>query len=152
MTRTLRQEHYFADRLRLQAGHQGELLIAWENRAAVGDVYLWLIAAEEPELRARLPDVPLITHLEVLDGKRNRGIGTKLLRVAHRRLWKAGHKRVALGVGLDNDRARRLYGRLGYVEWEHGHLLTTAETFHPNGAREIQPELCRIMVKHLDGE
>jgi GNAT superfamily N-acetyltransferase len=149
LVRWLGQEHYFADRLRAQEAGQGELLVAWQRAKAIGDVYLWLIAAEEPELRAHLPDVPLVTHLEVLDEQRNRGIGTRLLREAHRRLWLAGHKRVALGVGLDNHDASRLYSRLGYAEWEHGHVLTTAVTFRANGARDERPELCRIMVKHL---
>jgi GNAT superfamily N-acetyltransferase len=125
------------------------LLAAWRDGIAVGDVYLWLAPAEERELRVHLPDVPLITHLEVVPEFRNRRIGTALLRAAHHHLWEAGHKRVALGVALDNHAAERLYARLGYAEWDHGHVSATAVTFRANGARELRPEMCRIMVKHL---
>ncbi|GAA0410515.1 hypothetical protein GCM10010160_43540 [Acrocarpospora corrugata] len=126
------------------------LLVAWQDATPVGDVYLWLAAAEERELRAHLPDVPLITHLEVVEGRRNRRVGTRLIRHAERYLWLAGFKQVALGVALDNEAARRLYARLGYAEWPHGQLATTEVLFHADGTRELRPELCRIMTRRLD--
>ncbi|WP_347591943.1 GNAT family N-acetyltransferase [Acrocarpospora sp. B8E8] len=148
--RTLGQEHYFRDRLNSQAIGHGVLLIAWQHGAPVGDVYLWLAAAEERELRVHLPDVPLITHVEVVEGRRNRRVGTRLIRHAERFLWEAGRKQVALGVAMDNDAARRLYLRLGYTEWPHGPVATTEVVFLPDGTRELRPELCAILTKHLD--
>lgn len=164
MVRSLGQEEYFSDRLVLQDSGHGLLLVAWQQDAtggatdgvaggvAVGDVYVWLAAAEEAELRAHLPDVALLTHLEVVAGRRNEGIGTELLRAAEHRLWDLGHKQVALGVGLDNRDAQRLYSRLGYTEWPHGEVATTEVVYHPGGERELRPEICRIMVRHLDPE
>lgn len=150
MVRALGQKEYFGDRLNMQDGGHGLLLVAWKGGVAVGDVYVWLGAAEEPELRAHLPDVALITHLEVVAGRRGEGIGTELLRAAERRLWDLGHKQVALGVGLDNRDAQRLYARLGYTEWPHGQVSTTEVVYHPGGERELRPEICRIMVRSLD--
>ncbi|MEU4540843.1 GNAT family N-acetyltransferase [Streptosporangium sp. NPDC023825] len=156
MVRSLGQEEYFSDRLVLQDSGHGLLLVAWQDDVtggvAVGDVYVWLAAAEEPELRAHLPDVALITHLEVVAGRRNEGIGTELLRAAEHRLWDLGHKQVALGVGLDNRDAQRLYARLGYAEWLHGPVATTEVVYRPGGERELRPETCRIMVRRLDPE
>jgi ribosomal protein S18 acetylase RimI-like enzyme len=116
---------------------------------AVGDVYVWLAPAEEPELRVHLPGVALLTHLEVLPRRRNRGIGTELLWSAEERLFAIGHEQVALGVGLDNHDARRLYQRRGYTEWPHGEVATTEVVYHPDGGHELRPELCRIMVRQL---
>jgi GNAT superfamily N-acetyltransferase len=149
IVRDLGQEEYFRDRLSRQVDGHGLLLVAWKGGKAVGDVYLWLAAAEEPELRIYLPDVPLITHLEVVQGHRNEGIGSHLLRAAERRLHAEGRKRVALGVGLDNHAALRLYSRRGYTEWPHGPLATTQVVYHPDGRRELRPEVCRVMVRSL---
>lgn len=46
------------------------------------------------------------------------GIGTAIIRVAEaiaEQEW--GRSAIGLGVGLDNDPARRLYDRLGYKPW-----------------------------------
>jgi GNAT superfamily N-acetyltransferase len=145
----LGQEKYFTDRLIRQAYGHGLLLVAWKHGCVVGDVYLWLAPAEEPELRALLPNVPLLTHLEVVPERRNEGIGTQLLRTAEQWLHAAGHRRVALGVNLDNHAAQRLYSRLGYVEWPHGELATTETVYHPDGKRKLRPEVCLVMVRQL---
>ena len=76
---SLGQERFFRDRLDQQGRREGELLIAWSDAAAVGDVYLWLSPADEPEVRAFLPGVPLLNHLEVVEYLRRQGIGTKLV-------------------------------------------------------------------------
>ncbi len=146
---TLGQRPYFVDRLARQRAGQGILLVAWHAFAAVGDVYLRLEAAEEPELRERLPEVPLLTHLEVVPEHRNRRIGTRLVEEAERRLRDLGHARVALGVDLDNQRAHALYRRLGYQEWEHPPVLTTRLVHRSDGTVEELPDLCHILVKDL---
>ncbi|MGP4093889.1 GNAT family N-acetyltransferase [Nonomuraea sp. KM90] len=150
MIRALGQEPYFADRLALQDSGHGFLLVAWEAERALGDVYVWLAPAEEPELRTHLPGVALLTHLEVVPQRRNQGIGTELLRAAEERLTAMGHEQVALGVGLDNPSAQRLYRRHGYEEWPHGKVGTTQVVYRADGERELRPELCRIMVRRLN--
>ncbi|MCK2221656.1 GNAT family N-acetyltransferase [Actinomadura sp. ATCC 31491] len=149
ITEALRQEAYFADRLARQAEGHGRLLVAWQDGRVVGNVYLWLAPAEEARLRELLPRVPLLTHLEVVPERRDQGIGTRLVRAAEDRLRALGHRRVALGVNLGNDRAHHLYRRLGYAEWAHGELATTETVYHPDGKRESRPEICRILVKSL---
>ncbi|MFI7616865.1 GNAT family N-acetyltransferase [Nonomuraea terrae] len=149
MVRSLGQEPYFADRLTKQDTGHGVLLVAWQRGVAVGDVYIWLGAAEEPELRARLPGVALLTHLEVVPWRRNGGIGTELVWAAEERLLAEGHEQVALGVGLDNPGAQRLYQRLGYAEWPYGEVATTNVVHHPDGRQERQREMCRILVRKL---
>src|SRR5690606_15637741 len=100
LVNALGQEPYFRAQLARQRDKHGELLVAWHGETPIGDVYLWLEEAEEPEVRERLPGVPLLTHLEVAREHRNRRIGTRLMLAAERRLRELGHDRVALGVDL----------------------------------------------------
>ena len=53
--------------------------------------------------------------LRVLEPFRGRGIGTRLIRAAEDILRARGYQRAVIAVSRQNDRARRLYERLGYV-------------------------------------
>jgi RimJ/RimL family protein N-acetyltransferase len=64
--------------------------------------------------------VPTRSHLEVLGPFQRRGIGTALIRWGEDTARQLGHRRLAIGVGVDNPSARRLYERLGYIDWGHG--------------------------------
>ena len=145
------QPAYFADRLDRQRTRLGLLLVAWLDRRPVGDVYLWCEPAFEEIVVRHLPGVPLLTHLEVLPNHRNRGIGTQLVVHAETHLRDRGFTRVALSVGEENKNARRLYERLGYVEWDHGCLTTISEVFGPDGTvrKVADATKSRLMVKQL---
>jgi uncharacterized protein len=54
--------------------------------------------------------------MAVLDPYRGRGIGARLLSACLAEAWAVGFLRVELDVFSDNARARRLYGRAGFVE------------------------------------
>jgi GNAT superfamily N-acetyltransferase len=147
LSQALQQQHFFSDRMRRQREGRGLLLVAWAGSTPVASVYLWLEPADEPELREGLPSVPLLTHLEVHELHRNRGIGTRLIQAAERILVDRGHRQVALGVGLKNAGALRLYRRLGYEEWEHSPIPTVNEYFLANGERIHEGDICRLLVK-----
>ncbi|GAA0944673.1 GNAT family N-acetyltransferase [Nonomuraea longicatena] len=144
----LGQERYFTAHLARQRDGHGVLLVAWWAGVPVGDVYLWLGSAEEAEVRARLPGVPLLTHLEVVGRHRNKRIGTQLVAAAERRLRALGHTRVALGVDLDNPRVCRLYKRLGFEEWGYPPVRTTRVDYRAGRAVRTA-DVCRILVKDL---
>ncbi|SDR28942.1 Predicted N-acetyltransferase YhbS [Thermostaphylospora chromogena] len=129
LVRSFGQVGFFSDRLRRQRQGRGMLLIALRGAIPVGNVYVWWEPAEEPELRERLPGVPLLTHLEVHPHHRNRGIGTALIREAEDVLRRRGHRRVALGVDVRNVDAQRLYTRLDYTEWPYPPVRVPEETF-----------------------
>jgi GNAT superfamily N-acetyltransferase len=150
LTRAFAQEHFFAERLQRQRAGRGVLLVAWIGNEPVGDIYVWLEPAEEPEVRAKLPNVALLNHLEVHAGRRNSGIGTALLEHAEELLRNCGHRKVALGVSPANGRAARLYERLGYHNWPHPDIETHFNIYLDNGERLRVPEICRIFVKDLE--
>jgi GNAT superfamily N-acetyltransferase len=145
----LGQRHWFTDRLARQQRGGGVVLVAWLDGRPVGDVFLGCEPAEEPEVRRHLPGVPRLIHLEVLGSFQRRGIGTALVRAGEGTARRLGHERIALGVGVDNRGARRLYERLGYADWDHGTVVATWVE-HPDGGPPVTlSEVCDMLVKRL---
>jgi GNAT superfamily N-acetyltransferase len=145
----LGQRHFFTDCLARQRGGGGVLLVAWLDGRPVGDVFLSWEPADEPEVRRRLPGVPRLGHLEVLGPFQRRGIGTALIRAGEDAARQLGHDRLALGVGVGNPGARRLYERLGYVDWGHGTVVGTWQERDHDGPPVTQSETLDTLVKRL---
>jgi GNAT superfamily N-acetyltransferase len=141
--------HFFSERLARQRRGGGVLLLAWLDGRPVGDVFLACGPAEEPEVGRHLPGVPRLIHLEVLGPFRRRGIGTALIRAGEDTARRLGHERIALGVGLDNRGARRLYERLGYGDWGHGTVVGTWVEYPDDGPPVTLSEVCDMLVKRL---
>jgi GNAT superfamily N-acetyltransferase len=140
--------HFFGDCLAREEG-DGVLLVAWLDGRPVGDVFLARHEAREPEVRRWLPGVPRLVHLEV-DGRLwRRGIGTALIRAGEDHARRLGHRRLALGVGVDNPGARRLYERLGYADWGHGTVVGTWQERDNDGPPVTHSEVLDTLVKDL---
>jgi hypothetical protein len=60
-----------------------------------------------------------------------------------------GHDRLILAVGVDNPNARRLYERLGYVDWDHGTVVGTWVERDHHGSPTTLSETCHVLVKRL---
>lgn len=145
LVRALGQPTFFIDRLQRQQADRGELITAWsDDGRALGAVYLWLERADEAEIRTYLPGVPLLTHLEVAELHRNRQIGTTLIEATERTTRGLGYDQLALAVELENQRADRLYRRLGYADWAHGFI-------HCRDEFGNRTETCNVLVKQLAG-
>ncbi len=145
----LGQRRWFSDRLARQRAGGGVLLLAWLEDRPVGDVYLHLEPATEPEVRRHLPGVPLLIHLEVLGPLQRRGIGTALIHAGEGTARRLGHRRLAMGVGLENHGARRLYERLGYTDWGHGTVETSWEEHDHTGQPVTVSETIHMLVRDL---
>jgi GNAT superfamily N-acetyltransferase len=130
------QPDFFTDRIGRTRQGVGELLVAWLDGSVVGDVYLYREVHEEPELRREFPGVPLLNHLEVTPAQQGRGIGAALVHACEAAARARGHDVLILGVGLDNPSAKRLYERLGYVDWGRGPIVT--RWTEPDGAGGVQ--------------
>jgi GNAT superfamily N-acetyltransferase len=143
------ERSFFGGCLAKQAAGGGVLLVAWLDGWPVGDVFLDRDPADEPEIRRWLPGVPRLNHLEVLGPVQRRGIGTALLRAGEATAGKLGHRRIALGVGVDNPDARRLYERLGYADWGHGSIVGTYQDRDREGPPVTITETIDMLVKDL---
>jgi GNAT superfamily N-acetyltransferase len=142
-------DDFFTDHLARQQDGRGVLLVAWLDGRPVGDVYLAWEPADVPQVRRHLPGVPQLIHLEVLGPLQRRGIGTALLRAAEDTARQLGHEQLTLAVGVDNPDARRLYQRLGYVDWRHGTIVATWQERDRDGPPVTVSETCDVLVKRL---
>jgi len=76
-----------------------------------------MIAAYDDFERAMPPilgEEYYIMHLAVLPERRGQGIGKQLMEFAENQAQAKGLKRMVLDVDVDNEKARRLYERLGF--------------------------------------
>jgi GNAT superfamily N-acetyltransferase len=78
-----------------------------------------------------------------------RGIGTALIHAGEDTARRLGHQRLAMGVGVDNPDARRLYERLGYTDWGHGTTVTSWQEHDPAGQPVTVSETIDMLVRHL---
>ena len=143
------ERRFFADCLARQSADGGVLLVAWLDEWPAGDVFLRRGPADEPEIRGHLPGVPTLVHLEVLGRLQRRGIGTALVHAGEDTARRLGHDRIAIGVALDNPGARRLYERLGYRDWGHGHVVASWRERRPGSAPVTVAETIDLLVKRL---
>jgi GNAT superfamily N-acetyltransferase len=143
------QRDHFTDRLARQQDGRGVLLVAWLDGRPVGNGSLSWEPADHPEMHRHLPGVPELSHLEVVGPLWGQGIGTALIRAAEATARQFGHDRLILGVGVDNPKARRLYERLGYVDWDHGTIVGTWTERGPDGLPVTLSETCHVLVKRL---
>lgn len=146
------QRPFFAEKLAAQARAAGVLLVGRVDGQPVGDVWVSFSPAPEREVNEFLPGVPMLVHLEVLSVLRNRGYGTSIIRAAEDLVRARGHPRITLGVGVENPAARRLYERLGYVEWPHGRISTGYHAVGDDGVRRWFPETITMLVKSLKAQ
>ena len=148
----LGQPHYFAIRLGKQPEVGILLVAAREDGSVAGSAFLRLAPAEEAELREWLPGAPVLTHVEVVPDQQGNGVGKMIVRAAEEHARAHGRSEIALGVRPDNERARKLYSGLGYVDWGLGPINAVVKAFDDDGERDDGYELCEIMVKPLHGE
>jgi [ribosomal protein S18]-alanine N-acetyltransferase len=89
---------------------EGVALLAEENGEVVG--YALASVVPETPIRGHLYD------LFVREVSRKRGVGRSLVAEVARRFRERGVTHLSLDVGIANDRARRLYERLGFFPYE----------------------------------
>jgi GNAT superfamily N-acetyltransferase len=98
-------------------GREGDVaLVAEEGGRLIGAVwYRYFTESEHGE--GYVDDATPELAIAVVEDSRARGVGASLMRQMHERARREGVARISLSVDPDNP-ARRLYSRLGYVDYE----------------------------------
>ena len=124
-------------------------LLAWDGDLPCGRVTLFH-RSKYARVRVVLGDFPELNALEATP--RGLGICSRLIAAAEAQATALRARRVGLAVEHGNADARRLYERLGYVQWEHGDVIDRYPERDAVGTvvRE-HADPCSYLVKHLDG-
>lgn len=131
----------------MQERGEATYLVAWRDGVPCGRGTL-LHRSKYPSVRALLGDVPELNAVEATPP--GLGTGARLVAAAEAHARGTGAERVGLAVAHANTGARRLYVRLGYVEWDHGDVVDRWPERDADGAvvRE-HADPCSYLVKDL---
>ena len=105
-----------ADRYARQVAGESTFYVAHDGEEIVGRGEAHWAGPFMSEVADAIGSVPEINGLEIVAHRRGAGIGTALIAAIEEEARRRGVPAIGLGVGLDNDRAERLYRRLGYVD------------------------------------
>jgi GNAT superfamily N-acetyltransferase len=127
----------------------GVFLIAWLNGVVVG----YVTAHWRPSPRSPQDwfdgETAYSEDFIVVEAQRGRGIGTAIMAAAESMAAERGLHRMTIGVGVENEGARRLYGRLGYEDAGLAAIEETGRFRRWDGVVEEWTETWRFMVKQL---
>jgi GNAT superfamily N-acetyltransferase len=134
---------------RVGGRQDSSFLIAWFEESPVGTVEIRWNGCAVPEVRERFPDCPELNGLQVWPERmRSLGIGATIIATAEEIIAGRGFARLGLGVEDGNDRAARLYLRLGYAETGCRYLDRYPVTTD-DGETHQAVDHCRFLVKDL---
>jgi ribosomal protein S18 acetylase RimI-like enzyme len=147
---SLSKEHH--QRYEVQKSGEGIYLIAWHKDLPVGHFLLTWSGPRDAHVTKYI-DVAHSGYLlcgATIEGFQRRGVATRVIREAERLAKEQGCTRIGLEVAsTDNPGAKRLYERLGYVDWGHGEYQTSWEYIDANGNRGTASETVTYMQKPL---
>ena len=123
----------------MQERGEATYLVAWKNNMPCGRVTL-LHRSKYALVREIMGDFPEMNALEAIP--QGVGIGSRIIASAEQRATALGAHRIGLAVEHDNTGARRLYERLGYVDWNHGEVIDRWHGCRPHSRPYNRPGAC----------
>jgi GNAT superfamily N-acetyltransferase len=142
-----RDRAHHEERSRMHQRGEATYLVAWTGPMPCGRGTV-LHRSKYKVIRDAMGDFPEMNALEATP--QGAGIGSRLIASAVERAKAMGACRIGLAVEHENTRARRLYERLGYVEWKGGEVIDRwlERDSRGNVVRE-HADPCSYLVKHL---
>src|SRR5947209_5805125 len=147
---TLSKHHH--KRYEVQRQGEGIYLIAWHDHTPVGHFLLRWSGPYDLHVMQYI-DVTRSAYLEAGATRvayRRKGVATALIREAERLAKENGCTWIGLDVAsTDNPEAKRLYEKLGYVDWGRGEYRVNWEYIDRNGNKRTESEIVIYMHKRL---
>jgi GNAT superfamily N-acetyltransferase len=124
---------------------------AWLSDLPVGHLYVKWDGSTDHEVRSRIPPrTPELSNVSVWPPTwRSSGIGRALVHAAEAVVKARGFEQVGMGVEVTNERARRLYERLGYRDWGSGVYHDQWAEAAEDGTEVFHVDPCTYLVKKL---
>lgn len=135
--------------IREQAAGNLDYVIARQSKYPVGRGLILWHGYVIPILMKAFPQTPVIRSVEVLPQFRGAGIGTAIVHELERRASERGYTQISLGVMPENVLARKLWHRLGYVDWDGGAIDAVSTYEGPHGETVTREERFIPMRKQL---
>lgn len=141
---------YHHQRHEIQEKDEGVYLIAWHKNKPIGH-FLLRYNGPEKDTSSKYPyPTPYLEAGGTRSEYRKKGVATKMIQKAEEIVLDKGIKKIGLAVGsTDNPDARRLYEKLGYVDWGQGEFEVSWKYFNPDGSKGTDSEVCIYMFKNL---
>jgi len=148
--RSLSKHHF--KRYEVQKKGEGVYLIAWYDHTPVGHFLLRWSGPDDAHVKSyvNVKQSAYLSGGETRVAYRRKGVATVLIREAERLAKAKGCVQIGLKVGsTDNPDAKRLYKRLGYVDWGYGDFLISWEYIDLDGNTGTESEIVTYMYKPL---
>jgi GNAT superfamily N-acetyltransferase len=135
-------------RARFTRHQQGEVvyLIAWSGQLPIGHLLIHWTGPQNEPIASCLTGCAEIEDFVVRPDLRSRGIGRRMLAVAEDLACQRGLRRLGLGVGLGNPRARALNEAVGYHDSRLGVYPARWQYIGRDGQLHWGEESCIYLV------
>ncbi|GHI01114.1 GNAT family N-acetyltransferase [Neobacillus kokaensis] len=137
------------DRYKKQLQGDVTYIAAYWNEKPVGHVLLKWNGTKDEAVTAHINHCPDIEDLLVTDEYRNKGIGQQLLYYCAKLTKQRGFERIGLGVGIENESAKRLYQRLGFQDSGIGEYQIGGTFIDEKGIEHSWKETCIYLIHKL---
>jgi GNAT superfamily N-acetyltransferase len=134
----------------VQQSGKGLYLIAWQDSKPVGHFLLrW--DGPETDTSGMYPyPTPYLEAGGTKKAYRRKGVATKLIKRAEEIIKEKNYNTIGLAVGtIDNPDAKRLYEKLGFMDWNKGVFEVSWEFKSSDGKTGTESETCIYMFKNL---
>ena len=135
--------------LRQQTG-EALYLIGWIGERPVSHALLTWGGSKDQAVKRNLSlACPDVGDLMVAEDLRSQGIGSQMLAFAEQLVRERGYNHIGLSVGIENERARQLYERLGYHDAHCGEHIEQWQYLDAQGQAHTEQETCIYLIKEL---